>query len=556
MTTPKKKYPKPTKEALSQNQLLSIMPHMDADAIVQILLQSNGWDQLLPQDENKVEYPTDPVEFMSKTLGYKMWPKLEEICRSVENNQRTIVESAFGCGKSVSAASIMCWWMLTRNPALVISIAPTFAQVNGIIWSYIRDVGRKAGFLGILETPRWKISDSVQAYGLSPRKSSDLDLTSLQGRHNKNLLVVLDEAAGLPRILWDTVLGLTVSESNRIICIGNPIEQAGPFWEASQNTSWSHIRISALDHPNVISGQELIDGAVTRNWVDERCKDWAIEVDPFTQEAIEIPWNGKWFRPMPIFYAKVLGIPPEQAEDQLIKLSWVTMAQDLNLDERSTETVIGFDPAPRGGDDNAMCIRRGNKVIAIKRRKSIDTNELVDWLQLEAREWNATKVYVDDVGCFDDKTEILTRLGWKLFSDISYSDEILTMNPESLDTSYSNPSKIFKYNYNGNMILCDGDTVNFCVTPNHNMYYKTQKGKKWKIDELQKIKENFLTMRRIAKFNGIKQDYFELPSIIKYMATLKKGTNKALTRNHTIREYTVNSKLIDMNLWLEFWGGS
>lgn len=381
-----------------QRQLLSIMPYMDVDAIVQIMLQSGNIDQVIPQEDTGVEYPSDPVEFMTKVLKYKMWSGLENICNSVQNNPYTIVESGFGLGKSITCASLVIWWMATHDPSLVITIAPSWAQVNGIVWSYIRESGRRAGFSGILETPRWKINDRIQAYGLSPRKSSDLDLTTLQGRHNENLLVILDEAAGLPRPLWDTVRGLAVSKNNKILAVGNPIEQAGPFWDASQNPMWSHIRLSCLQHPNVIEGTEVIPGAVTREWVDDRCIEWAIEVDPYTPESIEIPWNGKWFKPLPIFLAKVLGIAPEMAEDQLIKLSWVSAAQDLFIDERSNETVIGFDPAPRGGDDNAMCIRRGNKVISIKRRKSINTIELVEWLQNEAAENNAVKIYVDDVG--------------------------------------------------------------------------------------------------------------------------------------------------------------
>jgi hypothetical protein len=379
-------------------------------------MQSPGWQQVLEElDDVKPEavYPSDPVGFMTSTLGYQMWSKLAEICHSVRDNHNTIVESGKGVGKSVTSASLACWWMSTHDPAVVITLAPTFSQVQSIIWQQIRSVGRKANLPGeIMESPRWKITDDRWAIGLSPRKTSDMDMATLAGRHNPNLLVIVDEAAGLPRAVWDTVAGLAVSESNRVVCIGNPIEQAGPFWEACNNPRWHHLRISCMEHPNVIEGREVIPGAVTRSYIEDGCYNWAIEVEPDTPEAVYIFWLDKWYKPTsPIFYSAILGIAPEQSEDQLIKLAWVIDAQNRTIEERNVETILGFDPAPRGGDDNALCRRDGNVVRWIKRRKSQDTQELASWVQLEISETGATRVYNDDSGVGVGVTDRGRKLG-------------------------------------------------------------------------------------------------------------------------------------------------
>ena len=300
---------------------------------------------------------------------------------------------------STTAAALVMWWMCTHDPAVVVTLAPTFAQINNIIWAYIRDVGRRVNLPGtILEAPKWKISDSVWAVGVSPRRSTDLDLASLSGRHNPNLLVIMDEAAGLPRSVWDVVQGLAVGGNNRVCAIANPIEQAGPFWDATNHENWQHIRISCLEHPNVLTGIEQIPGAVTREWVNDRCKDWATECGNDTPEAIYIPWQDKYYKPLPIFMAKVLGIAPEQAEDQLIKLSWVIEAQNRVIDVSNEGGVIGVDCAPRGGDDNVLCHRQGHRVSPIKRSKGQDTQMLAEWLQLELLQTGAVKAYIDDIG--------------------------------------------------------------------------------------------------------------------------------------------------------------
>lgn len=392
------------KTAIGQEDFIKLLPYLEPSTIAELLQFSPEWQHgvaALTQDDSQ-ELPTDPVEFMRDTLGYQTWDKLEQICYSVRDNHNTVVESAFSCGKSISAAAIASWFLVTHQPAVVITLAPTYNQVINIIWRYIRFVARQANLPGtIFETPRWEIAPNHYAIGLSPKKDTGRDgdtISTLQGFHGPRMLVIMDEAAGLPKAIWDSVNGLAVGDQCRILAIGNPIEQAGPFYDATQNPSWHHIRISAFDHPNVKEGTEIIPGAVTRSWVEERAKEWATEVSPGTPNAVHIPWIDKYYDPMPIFEAKVLGVPPEQAEDQLIKLSWVLAAQDRALDTRDAETVIGVDPAPRGGDDNSLCVRSGMQVKALYRLKGQDTQQIAGWLQLLLQEHHAVKGYIDDAG--------------------------------------------------------------------------------------------------------------------------------------------------------------
>jgi len=392
--------PRPKKRDPLQEQMLAFLPYLDAKAIADVLALSPDIDAFLPSTEQETKYPTDPVEFMTQTLGYAMWPKLEEICRSVEQNKNTVVASGFGCGKSIVAAAMAMWWMTAHKPAVVITLAPSFSQVQNVLWRYMRSAGRKAELPGtIFDTPRWEVTPNHYAVGLSPRKSSAEDVTTIQGLHGPSELVIVDEAAGMPKLIWDAVAGLVVGDDCRMLAIGNPIEQAGPFWDACNSQSWHHIRISCFEHPNVVEGREVIPGAVTRGWIEERITDgWATEVEAGTPEAVEVPWLGKWFLPQSIFMAKVQGIAPPQAEDQLIHLAWVVEAQNRVIEDRHAEVVLGLDPAPRGGDDNALCTRFGQSVRSVKRLKGQDTQVMAEWLAMTIRETGAIKAYVEDMG--------------------------------------------------------------------------------------------------------------------------------------------------------------
>ena len=73
-------------------------------------------------------------------------------------------------------------------------------------------------------------------------------------------------------------------------------------------------------------------------------------------------------------------------------------------------------------------------------------------------------------GCYDDKTEVLTKDGWKYFKDLSYEDYIATLNSETNYLEYQKPLEIIAEKYNGKMYRLENRGVSLCVTPNHNLF--------------------------------------------------------------------------------------
>ena len=71
--------------------------------------------------------------------------------------------------------------------------------------------------------------------------------------------------------------------------------------------------------------------------------------------------------------------------------------------------------------------------------------------------------------CFDDKTEILTKNGYKFFDELNEDDLIATL-AENDNIEYHNYNEYISYHYEGDMILGETTKFNFCVTPNHKMY--------------------------------------------------------------------------------------
>jgi hypothetical protein len=73
------------------------------------------------------------------------------------------------------------------------------------------------------------------------------------------------------------------------------------------------------------------------------------------------------------------------------------------------------------------------------------------------------------VGCYDAETEILTRDGWKRFSDLTDRDYVWQVN-DDLSISLVKP-KIIVADYDGRMIRYKSKSLDLFVTPNHNMVF-------------------------------------------------------------------------------------
>lgn len=80
--------------------------------------------------------------------------------------------------------------------------------------------------------------------------------------------------------------------------------------------------------------------------------------------------------------------------------------------------------------------------------------------------------------CYDSETEVLTRTGWKKFPNVSYGDELATVNLESDLLEYQKPSRLINKEYKGSMVRIGGgprQRLDLLVTPKHRMVvYKSQ----------------------------------------------------------------------------------
>ena len=328
-----------------------------------------------------------PVAFAQDVLGVDLWSKQREVLEALPDNRRVAVKSGNGLGKGFCAAVAVLWFLHHRDPAIVLSTAPTFRQVRHVLWRQIRRLHRPvADILGgkMLDT-RWELADDRYAMGLSAETADQF-----QGFHSDNMLIVVDEAEGVSEEIYEAIESVMTSSDPRLLLIGNPTTVSGAFRRAfyEERNLYYTVTISALESPNVAAGKSVMPGLATAKWVEERRETWGED--------------------NPIFRARVLGEFPDQAEDTLFKLTEIEKASrrdspdaiDAEVGGRPayTEVVLAVDVARFGSDRSVILRRRGDRVEEIRTFQKMDTMELTGWVVAAIREFNPRRVFIDEIG--------------------------------------------------------------------------------------------------------------------------------------------------------------
>ena len=301
---------------------------------------------------------SEPEYFSKNIIGFDLWEKQKEIARSVWVNKNTSVRSCYGSGKSHIAAELALWFLCTHQPSKVITTAPSWTQVEKILWTEISKCYNKARVPlgGKLLLTELKIEDDWFAMGLSPKIDVDSEAERFQGFHAPYVLVILDEAAGISNKLWQAAKGLILSNNCRILAIGNPSSKIGRFFHTFKDPNWHNIHINAFETPNVIAKKEIIPGLITWEWIEERRKDWG--------------------ETHPLWISKVLGDFPEETEEILILLAWVDKAKNATKEAMGPKG-LGVDVARFGADKTVFTFMHGAKVVEIQSFQGKDTMKTV-----------------------------------------------------------------------------------------------------------------------------------------------------------------------------------
>ncbi len=337
---------------------------------------------------------------------------LAALFRAVADGFDVGVESGTGTGKSFAVAILILWFLACWENSQVFSFAPKEDQLRLYIWRNITELwpAFKQCFPSAEKTDltirmRGGTDESWAAHGFAVGiRAGEPISTRAAGMHAEHLLLVYEEMPGIDPAVIAAGEQTAVAPHNIRVGIGNPNHRLDTLHRFSTSAGVVHIRASALDHPNVVTGNaSVVPGAVSRESIQRRLKQHGED--------------------SPVYQSRVRGVSPEQAADALIRLEWLQAAarryklrnEQGKLPERVSG--MGVDVANSTDGDKAAIVEfSGNVWTRCEAFPCPDANKLGAAVVARARTCHVAqeRVGVDGIGVGAGTVNEARRLGFIL----------------------------------------------------------------------------------------------------------------------------------------------
>jgi hypothetical protein len=387
---------------------------------------------------NRVKYFDDPAGYIEDVLGETLTDDLRAICESVVKYSVTIAQSGNGTGKSFIESRIALWFFDCRTePQVFAAAAPPQANLENILWAELEtacdahpyitsDCDRKN--LKITRKPKEFIAGvSIPTQGTDKEKEARFG-----GKHAPSMLFLVDEGDAVPDPVYSGIETCLSGGFEKLLITFNPRQRLGWVYRAIKDGRANVVKLSAFSHPNVITGEERIPGAVNREktlrriaqWTrpvaegevpDKQCfklPDFLVGCTPHDQKGQPYPpLKAGWYKIIEHQFSHVvLGEYPAQAANQLISEEWVDLARSRYdmfvakhgvLVPESTNCSAGLDIAEMGEDSSVLVKRFGNFVHPLSSWNKQDVIEVGDCVRddlIANGITNISAIYCDGTG--------------------------------------------------------------------------------------------------------------------------------------------------------------
>lgn len=276
--------------------------------------------------------------FVTEALQATPEPWQEEALIASATENRIAIRSGHGVGKSTFLSWLVLHNHVCRFPAKTGTTAPTEHQLEDILWAEIGtwfkrlpDRFRESFRLTHL---RLELKGHEEESFAAGRVSRPEHPEAFAGYHSPNMLLVGDEASGIPEPTYEVGLGAMSTVGARMALAGNPTRPSGFFFDCfnKMRERWWTRRVSSEE---VSRARGHIDDVIAMYGRDSNA-----------------------------YRIRVLGEFPTTADEQVIPLDLVEAAIKRDVrDGDAWRPVWGLDVARFGDDRSALAKRQGPQLL-------------------------------------------------------------------------------------------------------------------------------------------------------------------------------------------------
>lgn len=326
----------------------------------------------------------------TKTGVIKWWWEASE---KLVRKQRLSIRSGHGVGKSSFLSIAILWFTSCYFPCKIPCTAPTAHQLSDVLWAELSKWHR------VLKHRIPELADQFEQtqdeFRLkeAPKESFAVARTAradkpeaLQGFHSDNLLIVADEASGIPDVIFEVGQGTLSTDGAFAILAANPTRKSGFFYE-------THHRLRERWETMVVNGEN--SELVSKQFVDDIAHQYGADSN--------------------VYRVRVLGEFASEDDSVVIPLDLCENAKIRDV-EAFGERVWGIDVARFGRDRTTLVKRCTNATL--EAHKSWSGQDLMqtsgriyaEWLET-APDARPKSVFVDVIGIGAGVADRLMELG-------------------------------------------------------------------------------------------------------------------------------------------------
>lgn len=305
--------------------------------------------------------------------------------------KRMTIRSGHGTGKDAFASWIILWFEVTRAYAKTVCTAPTARQLGDILWSEVSKWLRQSILEDMFVIQKDKIFHKesqrewwVKAVSPSVKASKEDQAETLAGFHADHLLIVVDEASGVPDPVFIPLEGAMTQEDNRVLLIGNMTKNAGYFYD-------SHY------HPTI-----------SEQWTKLH---WDSRKSSNVSNSMVDYFRKKYGEDSNVFRIRVAGEAPLESERTLIPLSWSQqcIGNDTVVENEEDPLYLGVDVARYGEDSSIILPRRSMVIHPWESFQGMNTIVFGGFIKQTFTELEADGIAMDEIGVGAGVTDWLQK---------------------------------------------------------------------------------------------------------------------------------------------------
>lgn len=381
----------------------------------------------------RTEYQMDPVGFAKDILNVNpktlVWSRMAPATYDRHNWDGTVdpfgagfdalvewkdvgMESGTATGKTFWCAVTLLWFLGSFEDSLVVTMAPKSDQLRANLW---KEIDRLWPYFQAHFPDAWLGDLMIRmrpnqpklwtAYGFPVGVGAEEEMAQkAKGFHGRDMLFIFEEAPGIPLPVYTSIEETCRSPHNLRVAVGNPTSMGDALHQFCEDPNVVDIRISCLDHPNVVVG-------------DADCIPGAVSFESIQKTERKYGSTGR------IYLTQVRGISPPEDKDSLIRMEWCRAASDRSEQEREllagkSRKALGVDVANSPKGDRAVIARGAGAVLEeIRARHMTDRYNASNLAEevaglMESYRIEPQAVGVDSVGVGVSTVNKLKELGY------------------------------------------------------------------------------------------------------------------------------------------------